>query len=92
MLIVFQKFQNKVAKKDDPFSNSNLLGFFIFCIVIQKYIIAYVFGTLYQDASLKETTIIVIRQTILAIEMLFIIIPVRHNFSLEHVEIWYFIN
>jgi hypothetical protein len=76
----------KMAKRDDPFCNANLLGFIIFCIVIQKYIIFYAFTTLMGYHTIREETLIVIRQTIVAIELLFIIIPIRHNFSLDHVE------
>lgn len=86
MLYIFSSFQNKVAKRDDPFSNSNILGFLMFCIVVQKYIVDYVFADVLASPDMRETTIVVIRQTFVAIELLFIIIPIRHNFSLEHVE------
>jgi hypothetical protein len=32
-------------------------------------------------------SVVVSRQTILAIELLFIQIPIRHNFSIDHVEV-----
>lgn len=59
----------------------------MFCIVIQKYVIEYAYGALFD--GMEKTggdTVIVVRQTIMAIELLFIIIPIRHNYSLEHVE------
>ena len=39
MLTVYQKFADKVVKRDDPFSNANMLSVIIFMVVIQKYII-----------------------------------------------------
>lgn len=39
MLYLYQKLADKIAKRDDPFSNANMLGVIIFMIVIQKYII-----------------------------------------------------
>jgi len=34
MLTVYRRFQDKVVKRDDPFSNANLLGLIIFMVVI----------------------------------------------------------
>lgn len=34
MLYIYQKFTDKVAKRDDPFSNANVLGLIIFMVVI----------------------------------------------------------
>lgn len=39
MLTVYQKLSDKIAKRDDPFSNANMLGIIIFMIVLQKYVI-----------------------------------------------------
>ena len=86
LLYIYQMFMSKIAKRDDPFTNANLLAFIIFCVVLQKYVVELIFTSVMGADKVNQTTIVVIRQTILAIEMLFIIIPIRHNFSLEHVE------
>ena len=88
MLIIYQRFLNKVAKRDNPFSNAGLLSFLIFSVVVQKYIIESLFATTINKDLDSRNTIVVIRQTMLAIELLFVIIPIRHNFSLEHLESW----
>ena len=46
MLTVYRRFQDKVVKRDDPFSNANLLGLIIFMVVIQKYIIEVILVSL----------------------------------------------
>lgn len=73
-------------KRSDPFSNAHILAFIVFCVMVQKYFIPYilvwVFGEGYK--FLNRRVEIVLRQTILAIELLFVIIPTRHNFALEY--------
>ena len=76
----------KVVKREDPFSNAHVLSFLIFCIVLQKYIVQSIVPKAMKDGNIDAQTLVVMRQTILAIEMLFIIIPIRHNFSLDHIE------
>ena len=46
MLTVYRRFQDKVVKRDDPFSNANLLGLIIFMVVIQKYVIEVILVSL----------------------------------------------
>jgi hypothetical protein len=41
---------------------------------------------IYSD-DLSMNTMVIYRQTLMAIELLFVQIPIRFNFSLEHVEI-----
>ena len=36
----------------------------------------------------KQDLLVTFRQSFVAIEILFVQIPIRHNFSLEHVETW----
>lgn len=85
-LFIYQRFMSKIVKRDDPFSNANILGFIIFCVVIQKYLVEVIFHDFLKEEMNAQATIVVIRQTILSIELLFVIIPIRHNFSLDHVE------
>jgi len=50
-LYVYQKLSDKIAKRDDPFSNANMLGVIIFMIVIQKYIIESILTAMLEDAE-----------------------------------------
>ena len=50
MLTVYRRFQDKVVKRDDPFSNANLIGLIIFMVVIQKYIIEAILVSLLSSA------------------------------------------
>lgn len=87
MLTVYRRFQDKVVKRDDPFSNANLLGLIIFMVVIQKYIMEVVLVSLLSGSSFfNQKLLVTFRQTFFAIEVLFVQIPIRHNFSLDHVE------
>lgn len=87
MLTVYRRFQDKVVKRDDPFSNANLLGLIIFMVVLQKYIIESLLTYLLEDADFfNQKLLVTFRQTFFAIEVLFVQIPIRHNFSLDHVE------
>lgn len=87
MLTVYRRFQDKVVKRDDPFSNANLLGLIIFMVVIQKYIIEAILTSLLNGQYyFTQNLLVTFRQTFFAIEVLFVQIPIRHNFSLDHVE------
>ena len=87
MLFVYQRFSDKVAKRDDPFSNGVMLGILIFIVVIQKYVVEGLLTNMLETESFfNQTLLVTFRQSFVAIEILFIQIPIRHNFSLEHVE------
>ena len=98
LLIVYSYWQKRIVNRDDPFSNATLLSFLLFCIVIQKYIVIYIFEqTVTEPAGLTEAestafweeqaiNIQIVLKTLMSLEVLFTIIPFRHNFSLEHVE------
>eukprot|EP00347_Sterkiella_histriomuscorum_P006998 403350638 len=86
-LYIYQKLADKIAKRDDPFSNANMLGVIIFMIVIQKYIIEGILTAMLENADFfTQQLLVIFRQTFFAIEILFVQIPIRHNFSIEHVE------
>ena len=51
LLVVYQKFSDKVAKRDDPFSNGVMLGLVIFVVVIQKYIVEEALTLMLGDAK-----------------------------------------
>lgn len=87
LLWYYQKFTDKVAKRDDPFSNAVMLSLVIFLVVLQKYVVEAALSYLLGDAGFfTQNLLVTFRQTFLAIEILFVQIPFRHNFSLEHVE------
>ena len=82
LLLLYDKLTRKVVKRDDPFSNAGIYSFLIFMVILQKYLIEFIF--VHGDA--ESSSVVVIRQTIMSIELLFIQIPFRHNFSLAYVE------
>lgn len=87
MLSVYQKLSDKIAKREDPFSNANMLGIIIFMIVLQKYLIeGLLMWMLEGEDFFTQQLLVTFRQTFFAIEVLFVQIPIRHNFSLDHVE------
>ena len=87
LLVVYQKFSDKVAKRDDPFSNGVMLGLVVFIVVIQKYLVESGLTYLLGDVEFfSQDLLVTFRQSFVAIEILFVQIPIRHNFSLEHVE------
>lgn len=87
MLAVYQKFTDKIAKRDDPFSNAMMLNIIIFIVVIQKYIVEGLLYYMLEDAEFfNQKLLVTFRQSFVAIEILFVQIPIRHNFSLDHVE------
>lgn len=51
LLSIYQKLSDKIAKRDDPFSNANMLSVIIFMVVIQKYIIESVLTNMLMDAD-----------------------------------------
>ncbi len=88
LLLVYGGWQRKIVLRDDPFPNAALLSFLLFCIVIQKYIIIYIFDALDGDSPTPPNpdVIQIVIKTLMSLQVLFTIIPFRHNFSLDHVE------
>ena len=86
-LTVYNKYISRIARKDDPFSNSDVLSFIVFVVVFQKYLIEFFQTNLLGTSGEFEQLTVVVRQTIMSIELLCVIIPIRHNFSLNYIEI-----
>jgi len=88
MLYVYQNLCDKMAKRDDPFSTSAMFSIIIFMVVIQKYIVEAMLDAMLGDKDFfNQQLLVTFRQTFFAIEILFVQIPIRHNFSIDHVEI-----
>lgn len=49
LLTVYQKIQEKVAKRDDPFSNASMLALLIFILIIQKYMVESLLAYMLQN-------------------------------------------
>ena len=84
LLILFDRLARKIVKRDDPFTNATIYSILIFIVVLQKYVLDYIFYMAMPEESQKYG--VVIRQTVMSIELLFIQIPIRHNFSIAYLE------
>lgn len=51
MLAVYQRFSDKIIKRDDPFANSIMLALMIFIVVVQKYIVEALLNAMLQDTT-----------------------------------------
>ena len=52
-------FTEKVARRDDPFSNGNMLGIMMFIIVIQKYIVESVLSYMMDGETFFDQKLLV---------------------------------
>jgi hypothetical protein len=87
MLWVYKKFQGRTYKRDDPFSNASMISTLLFMVNIQKYIVELLFYLFVKDEELfDQQFLVVFRATIFSLELLFILVSIRHNFSIEHVS------
>eukprot|EP00349_Pseudokeronopsis_sp_Brazil_P000173 CAMPEP_0202958592 /NCGR_PEP_ID=MMETSP1396-20130829/2898_1 /ASSEMBLY_ACC=CAM_ASM_000872 /TAXON_ID= /ORGANISM="Pseudokeronopsis sp., Strain Brazil" /LENGTH=265 /DNA_ID=CAMNT_0049676743 /DNA_START=366 /DNA_END=1163 /DNA_ORIENTATION=+ len=84
-IMLYQQMNTKIRKRDDPFSNGTIYSFVIFMVILQKYLVELVFYKSLEDEN-SMMVVTVIRQTLMSIELLFIQIPFRHNFSLNYIE------
>ena len=51
MMWVYKNFQNKVFKRDDPFSNANMFNLLLFMIYLHKYLIEILLQLTLGDSS-----------------------------------------
>jgi hypothetical protein len=85
-----------VIDKQDPFSNTNLLALLLVFIDLQKIIFKLVELSMVQnyaddddltkDFSEYLYEVSRMRYAIMSVEMLFIVMPMRHNFALHRIE------
>lgn len=98
LLIVLSRLTTSMVDKDDPFSNVYLIALIILFVDTQR-IVFKVLDLIFMaersqsaDPNLLEPRelfdeMIITRYATMSMEMLFIIIPIRHNFLLHQVEI-----
>jgi hypothetical protein len=85
-----------VIDKQDPFSNTNLLALLLTFFDLQKIIFKLVELFMVQnyaeaDDQTKDFSdylyeVSRMRYAIMSVEMLFIVMPMRHNFALHRIE------
>jgi hypothetical protein len=95
-LIVNNRLMQKVSDKQDPFSNTNLLALLLVFIDMQRIIFKLVEYFMIKNYSQtlpddKDYTAYIwevsrMRYAIMSVEMLFIVMPMRHNFALHRLE------
>jgi len=86
LILIFARFSKKVFRKHEPFNNVSLLAFLVFVISIQNNISTWVFDLTLRSLLKDPMNLLIVVKTVLSIELLFICIPIRHNFSLETIE------
>lgn len=87
MIRTYKNFQNKVIRRDDPVCNATMFNILIFMIYIQRYMIK-TFMVLVLGSGSKSFTdefFVRFKCLIFSLELLFVQISIRHNFSLEHI-------
>ena len=94
VLLNYQIFK-KVTQKDDPFNAAHLLSMLILFVILQRVIFRWAFYHVFTSHDLKDTTnprhifdeVITARYATMSMEFLFMVIPFRHNFALNKVEV-----
>jgi len=87
ILNLYDRFMTKVINRDDPFSNVNLLVMMIIFLMIQREALMLFFD-LYRITDYQYwIDMSVVRCTFTSVELLFVFIPIRHNYALHHIEI-----
>ena len=98
LCILMSRLTTNMVDKDDPFSNIYLIALLVFFIDAQRIIfrsIDIIFMTekansgdsMLQNPQSLYNEMIVTRYATMSMELLFVIIPLRHNFLLHQVEI-----
>ena len=91
------RFMTKVSDKDDLFSNTGIIVWLLAFIDLQRIffqvLLACILAFIHFDKFNYETPSDVIdmvgrmRYAIIAVEILFICVPLRHNFQLHRLEV-----
>ncbi len=85
-VLLYDQFTKKIIQRDDPFNNAYIFVFVMFMVILQKYLTELVLVDLSRAGDSAGELIVIIRQTLMSIQLLFIQIPIRHNFSLSYIE------
>ena len=90
LLVILSRLKTNMMDKDDPFSNGYLLAMILFFICCQRVLFSLIdYWLVNESMSLmaypriiyNEMTIT--RYATMSMELLFVIIPIRHNFLLH---------
>lgn len=77
-----------MASRDDPFRTGSILAILMLIVTVQKYFAESFLTSMFStETYFNQALLVTFRQSFVAIQILFIQIPIRHNFSLEHLEI-----
>jgi len=95
LLVILSRLTTNMVDKDDPFSNIYLIALIILFVDSQK-IVFKTFDLIYMTERMNTSSgsdikyaqtlfkeMIITRYATVSMEMLFIIIPIRHNFLLH---------
>ena len=77
---VYGKLINRVVSELHPDSIANSVSFLMFIAIIQRYIVEIVFK-IDEGKDLNWDAMIVVNNTILSIELIFIVYPLSHNLT-----------
>lgn len=89
LLVVSERMMKKVTDKTDPFSNTNLLAMTLAFIDLQRIVFKIAIFVIINEENEKDPSKVVtdtlleitrMRYAIMSVEMLFICIPIKHNF------------
>lgn len=87
LLMVAHRFSKNLLNKEDPFSNARIMLMIILFVVTLRSIFAIALCCIAVDTgSYNDERNVLIRCSVTAIMMLFVIIPIRHNFEVHRVE------
>ena len=94
-ILVLVQFQQKIARKDEPFLNGHLVCIQLFFVTMERILftaflsptIGYVkVGSIVDDPWQSIDVLQIVRYASYAMEFLFILLPLRHNFVYHNIE------
>jgi len=87
LLMVAHRYSKNLLNKEDPFSNARIMLMIILFVVTLRSIFAISLCIIADETStVKDERNVLIRCAVTAIMMLFVIIPIRHNFEVHRIE------
>ena len=97
-ILVMVQYQQGISRKDDPFLNGHLICIQIFFVTIQRIIFTSFLGPSLDTLTGPDATVVadpwdafdilqIARYATMAMEFLFILLPLRHNFVYHNIEL-----
>mmetsp|Transcript_64592 Transcript_64592/g.89333 ORF Transcript_64592/g.89333 Transcript_64592/m.89333 type:complete len:202 (+) Transcript_64592:583-1188(+) len=87
LLMVAHRYSKNLLNKEDPFSNSRIMLMIILFVVTLRSVFAIALCSIADSTNkVDDERNVLIRCAITAIMMLFVIIPIRHNFEVHRIE------